>query len=246
METTDNIKAWSADKRSKELKSAATAATNAKTKIAKVLVAAYEAGDFETGEMNSYAARVTGLELRREVQGVYEAVNVLEGIRAGQIDATEDEFDQWKDIARVALSGLLSKSPEKIPEALRIIRSGEGVTKQLKALRKPSARENPSPEKGADTPRDDAGAADATPAPAEAPAAEDPAPEGESATAVDVIEIPANLGTLSSQAVIDRLLEDIAAADEADCEVYASILGRLGEKLTERLAEIQGAAAKAA
>lgn len=103
--------------------------------VAKILIAAESAGVFGAGEMNSYAKRITGVDIREEFQGVYEAVNVLQGIRSKSVIATEDEFNTWGSFPVIELSSTMSKRPEKLPEALEIIRSKKDVTNRLRALR---------------------------------------------------------------------------------------------------------------
>lgn len=103
--------------------------------VARILLASESAGAFGPGEMNAYAKRISGVDIREEFQGVYEAVNVLRAIRDGSLPATELEFDTWGSYPVIMLSGFMSKRPNQVPQALEIIRSGQDVTNRLKELR---------------------------------------------------------------------------------------------------------------
>lgn len=106
--------------------------------VARILLASETAGAFGPGEMNSYAKRISGVDIRVEVQGVYEAVNVLRAIRAGILPASEQEFDKWGSFPVIMLSSFMSKRSKLVPQALEIIRSGRDLTNRLKKLRSSS------------------------------------------------------------------------------------------------------------
>lgn len=226
-----------ANKRASLLKSAATSACNAKVMIAKLLVAARMKGDFDDGEMNAYAQRVTGIELRRELQGTYEAVNVLQAILDGECGLTEAEFESCPDFGRVTISGLLSKAPEKVAEAVEIIRSGTDVTKRLKELKggkkKPKAEETPEPEKESTT----------------------PPPVGRTETeieiaeesAFDLIRLAKDECALSSNEIVGRILADIEGFESPEaCDVYSTALSKLLEKVAAKRASLTEGQQKAA
>lgn len=109
---------------------------------ARFLVEAEEAGEYVTGEMNSYAQQVLGIELRREFQGIYQAACLLRLIRKGKLAVSEDEIEAWKSTPIQWISGIVSKQPEKVAEALEIVHSKHDVTNRLKELRarKPAGR----------------------------------------------------------------------------------------------------------
>ena len=138
MKSIQEFQSMTSDQRAKNLASRAVKQSEAKKEISKILVAAEAAGDFGKGkgEMNAYATKITGVELRREAQGVYEYCNVLREILSGKLAVTEAEFDsaRFGSFPLIVLSGLMSKAPEKVTEALEIIRSGIDVTKRLQAL----------------------------------------------------------------------------------------------------------------
>lgn len=204
------------------LKSLCTRHTTAKKEIVKLLVAREEAGDFGKGEMNTYAQRVTGMELRREIQGTYEAVNVMKGIRSGELPMTEEEFDSKKfgSFPLIMLSGFMSKSPEKVIPALEIIRSGEDVTKRLKELRTPP-KPKAEKEKSKDSDKGKTGEPEIQTLPE--------APKGDS------YFVPEGTGILAVEAVQKRILEDMRnAPDVASCENYHEFLKGLVAHLHTR------------
>jgi hypothetical protein len=124
-----------AAERAKNLKSRVKKDNETKKEIAKILVAAEEKGDFGKGEMNKWSLEITGVELRREVQGTYEYATVLRGIRSGELAFTEEEFDKAPSFGLIKLAGFMGKKDgEKVAAALEIIRSGEDVTNRLRAL----------------------------------------------------------------------------------------------------------------
>ncbi len=102
---------------------------------ARFLVEAEEAGEYFTGEMNSYAQQILAIELRRGFQGIYQAACLLRLIRNGKLAASEDEIEAWGSTPIQWISGIVSKQPEKVAEALEIVRSKRDVTNRLKELR---------------------------------------------------------------------------------------------------------------
>ena len=108
---------------------------NERIDAARFLLEAEEAGEIRSGEMNSYAQDVLGIELRRGFQGIYQAVCLLRLIRAGELAATEEELETWDSTPIQWISGIVSKQPKKVAEALEIIRSRRDVTNRLKELR---------------------------------------------------------------------------------------------------------------
>lgn len=84
--------------------------------------------------MNDYAKRVLGYDIRRGFQGIYEAANVLRAIRAGRLAVSEEIFRTWASFPIIKVSGLLSKQPEKLSEAIEIIRLGKDTTNRLNEL----------------------------------------------------------------------------------------------------------------
>jgi hypothetical protein len=226
-----------AEGRAKFLKTTVTTARNAKTTIAKILVAAEEKGDYGSGEMNTYAQRLTGVELRREIQGVYEAVNTLKGIRAGTVPMTEEQFEKCPDFGRVTISGLLSKAPGFVPEACAIIESGEDVTKRLKALRdavngKKPKEEVPKPETAKES----------------SPEAE--GPEGEAsgfqtapAADADTFVIPHKTPVVNCDPLMERLMREVKTAPtKADAALYIAAFAKLQAHAESRLEELEAQA----
>ena len=207
MKSVIQFKEMTAGDRAKNLKSLVTKQTTAKKEIAKILVAAEMQGDFGKGEMNSYAQQVTGVELRREAQGTYEFVNVIKGILSGELPMTEEEFDskQFGSFPLIMLSGFMSKSPEKVADALAIIRSGDDVTKRLKELRSPS---KPKAEKEKST---KAAGTETGESEIQTPAT----PKG------DTYFVPEGTSILAVEEIQARILSDMRnAPDVKSCENY--------------------------
>lgn len=135
MKTVAQFKEIGASDRAKNLKSRTRKDDETKKEIAKILVAAEESGDFGKGEMNSWAMKIVGCELRREIQGTYDLVKVLQSSRASEIVFTEAEFDKTPKSALYSLARIIRKKDAgKIASALEIIRSGKDLTNRLKEL----------------------------------------------------------------------------------------------------------------
>lgn len=226
MKTIEEILGLTAESRVTLLKSTATSAKNAQRTIAKILVAGEEKADFGPGEMNAYAQKITGLELRREFQGTYEAVNVLKGIRSGSVPMTEADFDRVLGFALVIISGLLSKSPEKVATACEIAVSGKDVTQRLKALKSPS-----KPKGAGDSEQEGDGAA-----PEIHPTVE----------SSDTFVIPHDLPVLNHPELLQRLVSELRTCSGEDAETYLTILGKLTAMADSRLEELTAPAAAAA
>lgn len=225
MKTVVQFKEMSPQARATSLKSLCTRLSTARKEIVKVLVAAEETGDYGKGEMNSYAQRITGIELRREAQGTYESVNVLKGIRQGAVPMTEAEFDSKKfgSFPLIMLSGFMSKSPEKVIPALEIIRSGEDVTKRLKALRggKPAASGDAAPETPGSQPEIQMPSANETPA-------------------GHTYFVPEGASILACPDIQSRILHDIRHAPTGeDCMNYFQLLSDLAAQVQTRLEHIE-------
>lgn len=221
MKTLIEILDMTPEGRAKLLKSTTTSAVNAKVTIAKILVAAAEKGDYGKGEMNTYAQRVTGIELRRELQGTYEAVNVLEGIRAGTVPLTEAQFEKCPDFGRVTISGLLSKHAAFVPEACEIILEGTDVTKRLKALKErikegetPNLKILPDPKesKGKKGTGDGEGSGIQTAGKADA----------------DTFTIPRDTVVLNHPGILERIIAEVKGAGTVeDCDAFLSMFSKL-------------------
>lgn len=228
-----------AEGRARFLKTTVTSARNAKTTIAKILVAAEEKGDYGSGEMNAYAQRLTGVELRREIQGVYEAVNTLKGIRAGTVPLTEEQFETCPDFGRVTISGMLSKAPGFVPEACAIILSGEDVTKRLKCLRdivngkaKPEKKPPVTPEKTEPTSPEAEGTEGEASGIQTAPAAD-----------ADTFIIPHTTPVVNCDALMERLMREVKTAPtKADAALYIAAFAKLQAHAESRLEALEAEA----
>jgi hypothetical protein len=135
MKTVSDFAAMTANVAKKTLQTLAEKVTTGEKEIIKLLVAREEKGDFGKGQMNSWSQEVTGLELREEIQGIYECCHVVRAMRAGSIEFTETEFDKANKFGLMRLGTLIKKDDKaKIAEAIAIIRSGEKVTERIRAL----------------------------------------------------------------------------------------------------------------
>jgi len=223
-----------AEGRTKFLKTTVTTARNAKATIAKILVAAEEQGDFGPGEMNAYAQRITGIELRREIQGTYEAVNVLKGIRAGTVGLTETQFETCPDFGRVTISGLLSKEPGLVPAAVEIILSKEDVTNRLKELTGKGKKAKEETPKLAIVAKGGEGEAEGEPS----------GIQTASAPAADTFVIPHEDPVMNHAPLMDRLMAEVKnAATVADAKAYVGIFESLLSHAESRLETLEAEAA---
>jgi hypothetical protein len=216
----------SALKRCNLLSSTVSSARKAQKTVAKILVAASEKGDYAEGEMNAYSLKHTGVELRRELQGTYEHVNVLKAMRSNAIDFKEEEFDVIPSFAAIILSSLLAKSPEKVAAALEIIRSGVDVTKRLQALNK-----GDKPAKGGDG--EGAGEGGEGDAP----------PEIQTPDNADTFVIPHDVYVMNHDPILQRIVDEIDTAEPEDLAVLATIFERLAARVAKAAKSTQLAAA---
>ncbi len=200
--------------------------------IAKILFAAESAGDFEPGEkLNAFAQRVTGCELRRECQGVYEAVNVLRGMKSGKVVLTETQFDEVRGFALVCISGLISKQPEKVAKAVQIALSGaKDSVAQLKEL------SGKAPKSPASKPAGDS-----------APLENNEIFPDLSDLNVTTYQVPDSLVILNHPEILKRIVAEIQGAESADdCEAFLSIFGQLSAMASARKDSLETARAESA
>lgn len=224
MKQVNEFKALSPKERAKNVVSFARKSMDSKKLLTKVLIAGEEIGDFGrgNGQMAAYAKQVTsypestdeesgivtpafeGIDLRRDVQGTYEYANVLRGIREGKLAMSEVEFDSdvFGSNGLIQLSGFMSKSPEKVSEALEIIRSRNDVTNRLKALRDSGKekKEAESKESGDGTETD--------------------VPEIQTPDSTTYV-VPLEMAIMSHEELMADLMAEVkGAATIADCETY--------------------------
>ncbi len=229
-----------ANQRANGLKTLVVKQATAKKEIAKILVAAEECGDFGKGkgEMNTYAVKITGVELRREAQGIYEYCNVMRAIRAKSISMTEAEFDSAKfgSFPLIMLSGFMGKSPEKVSEALEIIRSGLDVTKRLQALRGPSKKSAPEDPPVKVTGEKGESDTDSAPSEIQTPAA-----------AGDTFFFPHADPVLNHPEFLSRLIGELKGAGTiADCDAYLVFFKDMAAHVESRFEALEAEAAQPA
>lgn len=246
MKTTDYI-ALTPAKRASNLCAYVGKATAAKKELPKILIAAEECGDFGSGSgaMNAYAVKVTGVELRREAQGTYEACNVLRAIRAKKIDMTEDDFDSkpFGSFPLIMLSGFLGKAPEKVAEALEIIRSGLDVTKRLQALRGPAKKSDEQIAKERAEAEAKAAAEKAALEAKEKPESEIQTPPADSTTYI----VPLDMPIMNHQDLMADLIAELKGAKTLeDCQTYLRNLDQLRAIVESRMEVLEAESKKPA
>ena len=214
--------------------------TESKKLLVKLLVAGEEAGDFDKGAqgMSTYARTLTaypekrdkegnlvhkayeGIDLRRDIQGTYEACNVMRGIRSGKLAMSELEFDskQFGSFPLIMLSGFMSKSPEKVADALEIIRSGDRVSDRLKELRGGKAKKKETESK--DSKESEGGETEVS----------------EIQTVIGkTFFVPEGTAILNEPTLLKALVEEIAAAGSIEsCEAYHGLFKDLTAKVHAR------------
>jgi hypothetical protein len=218
--------------RIKGLRSLVVKQDTAKKEIAKILIAAEKRGDYGPGEMNSWCKDTVGIELRRAAQGTYEAANVMREIDSGKLAMTEAEFDQCPSYGLIVLSSLMKKTPEKVADALEIIRAGTDVTNKLRALikgeKKPKVED--SKESGNSGSGEETGVSEIQTL---------PAPKGTS------FFVPEGESVLNQPEIQARILEDLRnLATPQDCENMHEFLKSLIGQVHTRWEHLEAEAAK--
>jgi hypothetical protein len=106
--------------------------------VAKLLVAMTNAGEIGSGDMRKQAQKITGHDIRETLQNVYELVNVFAAIEKGEIELTEEDFDNLDTSKLALLSPFLTKPElkEKLGEAVE--KAKTGTAKDIREL-KPKA-----------------------------------------------------------------------------------------------------------
>lgn len=218
----------SKDERASNLKSRVKKYDVSKKEIVKILVASEEGGDVGKNEsLNAFANRVTGYDLRREVQGVYEHCNVLRAIRAKEITMTEADFDKAGKSGLIKLSSCLSSYKSLVPEVVEIIKSGKDVTNRLAAIMPTKAKKKDttvvvtdgetktpeSPEKPKGESKESA-----TPGAGETPSPEVSETQTPEPPKGDTYFVPEGMAVLGVEEIQARILADIRNAGTAeDC-----------------------------
>lgn len=239
MKTVAQFKEIGAADRAKNLKSRTRKDDETKKEIAKLIVAAEECGDFGKGEMNSWAMKIVGCELRREIQGTYDLVKVLQTIRSSEIVFTEEEFDKTPKSALYALARIIrKKDAAKVSSALEIIRSKIDVTNRLRELegkgKKPAA---PSVEPES---KESAGA----PGAGETGSLNSDTPETPKG---DTYFVPEGTAMLAIEEIQARILSDIRNLPDGDsCVNMLDFLAKLAAQTQTRWEHLEAEAAKPA
>lgn len=137
MKSYASILAGTTDDRNRILIVSCETSASRQKEVAKALVAAVAAGDCKSGKFREHAQKVTGKDIRKNLQNVYELMAVFEAVLAGKIQITEEEFDNLDSSKLALLSPFLSKE-ELLPlleQAVEAVKTG--TAKDIRAL-KPS------------------------------------------------------------------------------------------------------------
>lgn len=114
----------------------------------KFLVAFTIAGDCNAFELNAFAKKHLGMDIRKEIQGIYQTVKVLSLIANNELgEVTEEQFDNIPWSANIELSRFLNPESELwfLREKAIIAYAGKEPVKNLKKLIADS-KEKPEPQ----------------------------------------------------------------------------------------------------
>lgn len=108
--------------------------------VAKILAAMIAEGDCKLGDMRKHAFSITGLDIRKTMQNVYELTNVIRAVVANKIGILDAEFDTLDSSKLALLSPFLSKEILKpfLSEAVNTARFG--TAKQIRELKRNRGR----------------------------------------------------------------------------------------------------------
>jgi hypothetical protein len=193
---------------------------NTRKELAKVLIAMIAAGDCEAGSINAHAKEITGKDLRKDFQGVYELMGVFSAIVDGKITLTEEQFDTLEPSKLALLSPYLNveEHKDKLEDAVDALKEGKSA-KDIREIKGATEPKKPKRvielEKELETMK----------------AALERSGGGTAITsALIVTDIPADAPILTSRQVIDRLKADMAAHQKSE-ETMDVMIDKLGKAL---------------
>lgn len=146
MKTYESLKALTTKQRANDLITCCETSVSRQKQVAKCLVAMVAAGDCKAREMSKYADKLTGMDIRREMQNVYELVRVFEAVIDGSIKITEEQFDSLDGAKLALLSPFLRKEElkAKLPEAVEAAKNG--TAKDIRDLKPKAEKAKPESE----------------------------------------------------------------------------------------------------
>lgn len=103
--------------------------------VAKILAAMVSGGDCKPGDMKKHAEMITGLDIRKTLQNVYELTNVLRAVIGEEIEITLAEFDSLDASKLALLSPFLSKEELKPLLAEAVNAAKTGTAKNIRDLK---------------------------------------------------------------------------------------------------------------
>lgn len=118
-----------------------------KKPVVKTLAAMIDAGDCQQGKLRETALEITGKDIKKDFQSIYELLAVFQAVIAGSIGITEAEFDEMESSKLALLSPFLSKDELKplLDQAVELAKNGtakdirdlkpKGEPKESKAMK---------------------------------------------------------------------------------------------------------------
>lgn len=142
MKNYDTLLALTSVERETELKTSYFATAKLNTSkgelqklAAKLLVSMSAAGDCKKGDYRKHAMKITGADIREEMQDIYGLIAVFDAVLAGEIEITEEEFDSMESSKLALLSPFLSKDELKpfLDKATKAAKTG--TAKDIRGLK---------------------------------------------------------------------------------------------------------------
>lgn len=101
------------------------AKTGLQKHLGKLLSAMTTCGEITSGGLAKQAKKLTGKDIRKDLQDVYALVNIFDAIVADQIDLSEEDYDSM-DSSKLALLAtfLGDKHKDKLPQAIEAAKTG--------------------------------------------------------------------------------------------------------------------------
>jgi hypothetical protein len=159
MKNYETLLALTSDERSSELKTSYTSVATLNTSkgelqklAAKLLVSMAGAGDCKKGAYRKHAMKITGADIREEMQDIYGLIAVFDAVLADEIGITEEEFDSMESSKLALLSPFLSKEELQpfLDEAVKAAKTG--TAKDIRDLKPKKDKDEPEATKPAPEP----------------------------------------------------------------------------------------------
>lgn len=207
MKSYSDILGMTAEARAQNLRTLSTESGSRQMEAAKILVAMERAGDIGDGKLRDYASKALGIDIRDGLQGTYEVAVVFRAVLDREIDMTEEDFDKASPSKLGLLSPFVQKDElkDKLVEAVEMVK-GDKPASEIRGLKPRKAKA-------------DKAKSEAAPAEAKIP------------VAFAVLDIAPGEPVLTSNALRNRIKEDLIAACNSGAqevlEYHADKLGRM-------------------